>query len=223
MSNESLPDEFIPDIPIPLRPLVEIVRAGGLSDFVGPRQPPPDGGRPSAVLVVFSPLPDGDLSVLLIERSPDMRSHAGQVAFPGGATDAEDADHIATALREAEEETGLDPAQVQIVGELPPLFIPRSGFVVTAVLAWWPHPTVLHPIDPAEVAHVVAVPISALTDPANRFLVSLPMGFKGPGFEVGKLFVWGFTAGVLDRLLEAGGWARPWDREVIRTLPESRR
>jgi 8-oxo-dGTP pyrophosphatase MutT (NUDIX family) len=216
-------EEFVPDVPVPLRPLIEIVNAGGLADFVGPRAPQPGEGRPSAVLIVFSPLPDGDLSLLLIERAPDLRSHGGQVAFPGGATDADDADHIATALREAEEEIGLDPAQVQIVGELPPLFIPRSGFVVTAVLAWWPHPTVLQPVDPGEVAHVVAVPISALTDPANRFRISLPMGFIGPGFEIGDLFIWGFTAGVLDRLLEAGGWARPWDQDVIRALPENRR
>jgi 8-oxo-dGTP pyrophosphatase MutT (NUDIX family) len=218
-----MPEEFIANVPVPLRPLIETVRAGGLREFVGPTQPPTEGGRPSAVLVVFSPAPDGDLSVLLIERSPDMRKHAGQVAFPGGATDPEDADHIATALREAEEEIGLDPAQVQIVGELPPLFIPRSGFVVTAVLAWWPHPTALRPVDAGEVAHVVAVPISALTDPANRFRVSLPVGFTGPGFEVGDLFVWGFTAGVLDRLLEAGGWARPWNEEDVRPLPEHRR
>ncbi|HEY3736990.1 MAG TPA: CoA pyrophosphatase [Jatrophihabitans sp.] len=227
--------EFVEDVPVPLRPLVEAVRTGVLGEFAGPRRPPAGVGRPSAVLVVFSPLPDGDLSVLLIERSVDMRKHPGQVAFPGGATDPEDADHIATALREAQEETGLDPAQVQVVGELPPLFIPRSGFVVIAVLAWWPTPVTLHPVDHGEVATVVAVPISALTDPANRFRYSHPMGFVGPAFEVsaatpdsqgaaagGGLFIWGFTAAVLDRILEAGGWSRPWDAEILRPLPQNR-
>lgn len=214
--------EFVEDVPVPLRPLVEAVRAGALGEFAGRPRTPAEGGRPSAVLIVFSPRPDGDLSILLIERASSLRKHAGQVAFPGGATDPEDADHIATALREAQEEIGLDPSEVQVVGELPPLYIPRSGFVVIGVLAWWPNPVTLYPVDKGEVERVADVPVSTLTDPANRFRTQHPMGFVGPGFEVGELFVWGFTALVLDRILETGGWARPWDAEILRPLPQNR-
>ena len=75
-----------------------------------------------------------------------MRNHAGQPAFPGGAVDPEDADTIACALREAEEEVGLDPGTVEVVATLPTLWIPVSNFLVTPILAWWRNP---HPVGPA--------------------------------------------------------------------------
>ncbi|MEO6886973.1 MAG: CoA pyrophosphatase [Jatrophihabitantaceae bacterium] len=181
--------------------------------------PPDDGsGRASAVLIVLCETTDGP-SILLIQRAADMRRHAGQVAFPGGAVDASDVDHVAAALREAQEEVGLNPASVQTLGELPAIFIPPSGFVVTPVLAWWPHPHPVAPGDPAEVARVEIVPIAELADPANRFRVPHPSGWFGPGFEVRDLYVWGFTAMLLDRILEMGGWGRPWDNGQQRPLP----
>jgi 8-oxo-dGTP pyrophosphatase MutT (NUDIX family) len=181
--------------------------------------PPDDGtGRASAVLIAFAEGPSGP-SVLLIERAADLRKHAGQVAFPGGSLDPTDASLNAAALREAEEEVGLDPATVRVVAELPAIFIPVSGFVVTPVLAWWETPHEVGPVDAAEVAKVALVPIAELADPANRFRVTHPSGWTGPAFEAGGLFVWGFTAGLLDRMLEFGGWARPWDENVLRPLP----
>jgi 8-oxo-dGTP pyrophosphatase MutT (NUDIX family) len=181
--------------------------------------PPDDGtGRASAVLIAFAEGPKGP-SVLLIERAADLRKHAGQVAFPGGTLDPTDASLNAAALREAEEEVGLDPATVRIVAELPAIFIPVSGFVVTPVLAWWETPHEVGPVDAAEVAKVALVPIAELADPANRFRVTHPSGWTGPAFEAGGLFVWGFTAGLLDRMLEFGGWARPWDENRLRPLP----
>lgn len=181
--------------------------------------PPDDGtGRASAVLIAFAEGPSGP-SVLLIERAADLRKHAGQVAFPGGSLDPTDASLNAAALREAEEEVGLDPATVRVVAELPAIFIPVSGFVVTPVLAWWETPHEVGPVDAAEVAKVALVPIAELADPANRFRVTHPSGWIGPAFEAGGLFVWGFTAGLLDRMLEFGGWARPWDENVLRPLP----
>lgn len=180
---------------------------------------PQDGsGRASAVLIVFSEGPDGP-SVLLIERSADLRKHAGQVAFPGGALDATDPTHVFAALREAQEEVGLEPTAVQIVSELPAVFIPPTGFVVTPVLAWWPEPRELSAVDPAEVARVANVALAELADPANRFVIRHPAGYVSPGFTAGGLFVWGFTALLLDRLLELGGWARPWDTEATRDFP----
>jgi 8-oxo-dGTP pyrophosphatase MutT (NUDIX family) len=209
------------ELPGWLRPLAEAVpglRAEDLSRF-----PPPDdgSGRASAVLIAMTELSHGP-GVLLIERAADMRTHAGQVAFPGGAVDEADPHRVATALREAEEEVGLDPAGVRVVAELPAIFIPPSGFVVTPVLAWWPQARLLQPIDPAEVARVAVVAIAALVDPANRFRVAHPSGWIAPGFEVDGLFVWGFTAALLDRLLSLGGWSRPWDESRIRSLPEGR-
>lgn len=194
--------------------------------MVGPDEspfpPPEDGsGRASAVLIAFAATDDGP-GVLLIKRADTLRRHPGQVAFPGGAVDETDADHVATALREAEEEVGLDPASVQSVGRLPPIFIPPSGFVVTPVLAWWHDPHPVAPVDAREVDRVELVPISALVDPANRFTTIHPSGRVGPGFDVQGLFVWGFTGILLDRLLTLGGWNRPWDRTRERTVPQLR-
>lgn len=182
--------------------------------------PPEDGsGRESAVLMAFGVVA-GEPSVLVIERAADMRTHAGQVAFPGGALDPDDADEAAAALREASEEVGLDPSSVAVVSRLPAIFIPVTGFVVTPVLAWWHSPHPVAPVDPVEVARAAVVPIARLADPANRFRVTHPSGWLGPGFAVDGLFVWGFTAGLLDRMLTLGGWARPWDESRHRPLPE---
>ncbi|MDT4936814.1 MAG: hypothetical protein QOG80_485 [Pseudonocardiales bacterium] len=206
-------------LPAWLRRLAEAARdvdAADLSRFL----PPDDGtGRASAVLIAFSQTANGP-SVLLIQRAADMRNHAGQVAFPGGAVDPVDPTHVSAALREAEEEVGLDPASVHIITELPPIFLPPSGFIVTPVLAWWSDAHPVAPVDLAEVARVAVVPIGELTDPRNRFRVVHPSGFAGPGFEAGGLFVWGFTAFLLDRLLELAGWAQPWDETQLRPLPE---
>lgn len=201
---------------------VETVEPLQLSRFL----PPEDGaGRQSAVLILFgegdgktdSPEGDGGPELLLMERASSLRSHAGQPSFPGGALDPEDGDPrydgpLRAALREAEEETGLDPAGVQLFGVLPKLYIPVSGFVVTPVLGWWREPSPVGVVDPNETARVFTVPVADLTDPANRATAVHPSGHKGPAFLVESALVWGFTAGVIDRLLHYSGWERPWDR-----------
>ncbi len=200
--------------------LAPVVHAAGT---VEPRQlsrflPPADGGgRPSAVLVLFGEGADGP-ELLLIERASSLRSHAGQPSFPGGALDPEDGDPegdgpLRAALREAEEETGLDPSGVQLFATLPALYIPVSGFVVTPVLGWWRRPTPVSPVDPAETARVFTVPVSELADPENRSMAVHPSGHTGAAFDVGSALVWGFTAGVIDRILHFAGWEQPWDRE----------
>jgi len=180
--------------------------------------PPANGaGRQSAVLILFGEGPRGP-ELLLMERAGTLRSHAGQPSFPGGALDPEDGDPAAdgplnAALREAEEETGLDPSGVQLFGVLPKLYIPVSRFVVTPVLGWWRRPTPVGVVDPGETARVFTVPVVDLTDPANRATTVHPSGHRGPAFLVESALVWGFTAGVIDKILHFAGWERPWDRE----------
>jgi 8-oxo-dGTP pyrophosphatase MutT (NUDIX family) len=201
------------DLPDWWKPLLARLGEAGPRDFS--RLPTPtEGGRPSAVLVLLGPGgdddPNDDPDVLLLQRAADMRNHAGQPAFPGGAADPGDPDPAGTALREAAEEVGLDPASVQVLATLPPLWIAVSRFVVTPVLAWWRAPHPVRPLEPGEVARVERVPVGELVDPANRLWVRHPSGYVGPAFRVREMLVWGFTAGVLSALLDLAGWSRPW-------------
>jgi 8-oxo-dGTP pyrophosphatase MutT (NUDIX family) len=178
---------------------------------------PPDGGRPSAVLMLFGEGERGT-DLLLIQRSRVSRSHAGQPAFPGGTTDPDDVDAVATALREAHEETGLDPAGVEVLAELPGIPVPVSGFVVTPVLGWWREPSPVFAADPDEVESVARVPLEDLINPELRVKVRHPSGYVGPGFEVAGMLVWGFTGVLLDRLLELAGLVQPRDDEDVRLV-----
>ena len=181
-------------------------------------RPPESGGRHGAVLMLFSDGPDGP-DVLLTERSRSLRSHPGQVSFPGGGLDPTDDGPSAAALREAQEETGVDPAGVDILGLLPPMFLAPSGYIVTPVLAWWRATSPVGPVDLQEVASVVRAPLAELVDPANRFSLRHPSGYVGPGFRVQGLYVWGFTAGLLARVLAHAGLERPWDEHRTEELP----
>jgi 8-oxo-dGTP pyrophosphatase MutT (NUDIX family) len=183
-----------------------------------PLRPPAGGGRPSAVLILFGEGPEGP-DLLLVQRSLTLRRHAGQPAFPGGSIDESDGGPVAAALREAAEEAGVDPAGVQVLAVLPDLFIVRSGFRVTPVLAWWRRPGPVAPGDPTETAAVARIPVADLADPANRAALRYPSGRSGPGFRVGSMLVWGFTAMVIDRLLALAGWERPWDSGTTEELP----
>ncbi len=198
----------------PLAAALDDVRGEDLTRFL----PPDEGGREAAVLILVGHGPAGP-DILLIERAHDMRSHAGQPAFPGGAVDDGDVDAVAAALREAHEETGLDAAGVRVIHSLPRLWLPPSGFVVTPVVAWWHTPSPVRAADPGEVAAVHRVPVRELADPQHRFRVEHPSGWIGPAFGVRGLVVWGFTAGLLDRLLLLGGWEDPWDRTRVQPLP----
>ncbi|MDQ4503795.1 CoA pyrophosphatase [Sinomonas sp. ASV322] len=212
-----------------LESLAAGVRSGELDPF-DPRWHPKVVGheaREAAVLVLFGtldgapmpsdrPLMPADLDVLLLERAQTLGAHPGQVAFPGGSREPQDANLVDCALREAVEETGLDPAGVDVLAELPALGLGASGFLVTPVLAWWAAPSPVDVVDFAESARVFRTPIRDLLDPANRVTAVVQRRgatFASPAFEVSGVLVWGFTAMVLDALLEGLGWSLPWDRE----------
>ena len=180
-------------------------------------RPPPDPPRRSAVLMLFGPDPLGGEDVVLTERAHHMRSHAAQVSFPGGGLEDDDAGPIDAALREAEEEVGVNPESVDIVGSFPPLFLSPSGHAVTPVLGWWRAPG---PISVVEVAQVARIPLADLLAAQNRFTVVGPRGYRGPAFEAGGLFVWGFTAMLLAVLFDLAGLTEDWDEQLERPLPE---
>ncbi len=147
-----------------------------------------------------------ELSVLLTERSLHLSTHGGQIAFPGGKADALDADEVATALRETQEEVGLAPEFVQVIGKLPH-YITGTHFVISPVVALVDPDFTLH-INPDEVAHVFEVPLSFLMNPAHhnehafdwqgarRRWFSMP--YQDPLTpERPEHFIWGATAGML--------------------------
>lgn len=215
MTGKLVPPATVPEW---LRGLVEIADELDHHSFTRFSPPPGAHTRPASVLVLFGEDELGP-DVLLLRRAETLGSHAGQVAFPGGGAEEGDEGPVATALREAEEETGVDPSGVRPVALLPELYVPVSRFAVTPVLAHWKVSSPVHAVDPGETAAVARVPVAELVDPANRFQVRLgDRGWQGPAFDVGGLFVWGFTAGLLSVLLGLGGWEREWDSSDVREL-----
>lgn len=166
-----------------------------------------------------------DASVLLTHRSPTMRSHSGQIAFPGGRVDPTDTGAVDCALREAWEETGLDRHSVTPLAQLPEVHIRVSGYPVHPVLAHWHTITPVDVVSPEEADAVFQVPLATLIDPANRLMVSHGR-WHGPAFRVNGYVVWGFTGGILDALLHQAGWEQPWDStthyDLAKTLAASR-
>lgn len=219
---------------------------GGFEGFAN--MPRPTDPRTSAVLLLFGVL-DGvpsdheaharavsrDLDVLLLERASTLRSHPGQIAFPGGRLDPDDDGPVAAVLREAVEETGLDPSGVEVLGTLETLPLATSQHLVTPVVGWWRQPSPVRVVDVAESADVFRAPVADLLDPANRGVTVINRDgqkWRGPGFLVprfdergerdGEHVVWGFTAMLLEGLFDRLGWTEPWDRhrEIPLVLPE---
>jgi 8-oxo-dGTP pyrophosphatase MutT (NUDIX family) len=176
------------------------------------------GARPAAVLILIGSGPEGP-EIMFVERAADMRTHPGQIAFPGGAAEAADDDLADTALREAVEETGVDRSGIEVLGVLPPAYVEVSGFDVTAVIAWWRERSPVTVMDSREAASIDIVPVALLTDPRHRARVRHPSGYTGPAFEVNGHLIWGLTAHLLDGVLDLAGWQQPWDRDRVVPIP----
>ena len=206
---------MIPDWLQPVVRAAEHMTADDLTRFVAPEDA---DARRGAVLMLFGSQRD----LLLTERAHDMRSHPGQVSFPGGSIDPGETPREA-ALREAEEETGLRPDGVEVFAELPELWLPPSNFAVTPILGYWRDPGVVRIASPDEVHAIHRVAIADLLDPEHRINVRHPSGWVGPGFLIGPdkdVILWGFTAGIVARLFAYLGWAETWDRARVRDLPD---
>lgn len=200
--------------------------------------------RDAAVLILFGMLDalpsdhdaqaravSRDLDVLLLARASTLRSHPGQVAFPGGRVDPGDNGPIAAALREAQEETGLDPAGVDVLGTLEAIPLAHSQHLVTPVIGWWRQPSPVRVVDVAESADVFRAPVADLLNPANRGVTVIRregQEWRSPGFLVGYVdddgatgqhLVWGFTAMLLDALFDQLGWTEAWDETRELPLP----
>ncbi|MUL84179.1 MULTISPECIES: CoA pyrophosphatase [unclassified Mycolicibacterium] len=209
---------------VPSEVLAGIVEANNHAAQVGAR-------RDAAVLVLFSGPPDGtppllpeDADLLVTVRASTMRHHAGQAAFPGGATDPGDQGPIGTAFREAWEETGIDTSRLHPLATLEKMFIPPSGFHVVPVLAYSPDPGPVAVVNESETAVVARVPVRAFTNPENRLMVyrqTSTTQFAGPAFLLNEMLVWGFTGQVISAILDVAGWAKPWNTDDIRELDEA--
>ncbi|HEY7759976.1 MAG TPA: CoA pyrophosphatase [Burkholderiales bacterium] len=172
-------------------------------DFLRYVHPPEQSVTPAAVLVPLINRSAG-VTVMLTQRTTHLNDHAGQISFPGGRVEEGDADRIQTALREAEEETGLDRVAVQVVGSLPDYDIP-TGFRVTPVVGWIEPPVRFDP-DPFEVAEVFEVPLGHFLDPANHQRHSDMVNGRRRNYYAmpyQQRHIWGATAGMLFTLYRA--------------------
>ncbi len=160
---------------------------------------------PAAVMVLLYPK-DGDYCVLLNKRSQEVEHHKGEISFPGGARDPEDRDFLDTALRETEEEMGIDRAHIRVLGRLDDI-ITRTNFGVAVFVGTIPYPYAFNP-SAVEIAEVVEVPFSALVDPANhRYETRLAGGQLETvlSYAYEQHLVFGATARILDQFLETVG------------------
>ncbi|ORJ53192.1 coenzyme A pyrophosphatase [Mycobacterium simiae] len=219
---DQIPDAYRRRLPPDVLAMVTAARAAASAQrdereaavlvlFSGPESGPADGGVPD------------DADLLLTVRASSLRHHAGQAAFPGGASDPDDSGPVATALREANEETGIDITRLHPLATLEKTFIAPSQFHVVPVLAYSPDPGPVAVVNEAETAIVSRVPVRAFINPQNRLMVyrgDLGNRWAGPAFLLNQMLVWGFTGQVISAVLDVAGWAKPWDSNDVRELDD---
>jgi len=165
----------------------------------------PAFARMSSVLILLFPDEIGEINTAFIKRVEYEGVHSGQIAFPGGKSEETDFDQIDTALREAEEEVGVNRASIKIIGMLSNLFVPPSNYIICPVVA----KTLIKPDfipDNFEVAEIFTVPLRHFLNPdyfgEEDILYKTGQSVKVPGYFYKKHFIWGATAMILSELLE---------------------
>lgn len=204
------------NLPHWLHPVAHAAHSGAMHVNLGDQNTHthPDRSRQAAVMVLLAgdaqahTLPT-DASVLLTHRTPRMRSHSGQIAFPGGRVDAEDNSLVAAALRETKEETGVDANTITPFSTGEEIFIRATGYPVHPVWAYWHTPGGAHPASRDETDDVFQANLHHLINPESRLWVQHGP-YTGPAFHYDGYLIWGFTASVLDAMISSSGWEQPW-------------
>jgi len=179
----------------------ELIRAQLLRTEAAAELTTGGGSTPSAVLVPLLEINDR-LHVVLTRRRDDMRRHAGEISFPGGRTDPEDVSPTATALRESEEELGLPPENVEVLGALSPVGTFVTNYLIYPVVGWIRRPGEWL-ISPHEVDSVLELDVGALrAGHARKRLVRHGIPFDTDTYTVDDHLVWGATGRILGELLE---------------------
>ncbi len=171
--------------------------------FTGFSEPDPALARPSSVLILFFPR-EGKWFLPFIQRPVYDGVHSGQISFPGGKYEEEDQDYCSTALRESNEEIGIVPDDVSVIGALTPLYIPNSNFYVYPQVGWIDYYPEFTP-DPTEVEEIMEVPLDLLLreDNVKQFSKEINGTYvEAPYFDAGGRIIWGATAMILSEMLE---------------------
>ena len=184
--------------------LEPINRAGLLKDAHEKYYP---SARNASVLIgLFDE--NNETYISFIRRASTLRSHRGEIAFPGGSADDSDVSPIVTALREAQEEIGLAPSRVEVLGIMPPVFTVVSNFLITPVVAYLPEGPGTLQLQVSEVAEIIFLPLQGLADPSiyhTEQWVRDDVTHTVYFFDYGSYRIWGATAGMLNTLLELLG------------------
>lgn len=180
--------------------LEPVEHADTLSDeFEGLR---PQARKAAVLLALFDQ--DGETHLAFIRRASTLSAHSGEIAFPGGAVEAEDSSPVTAALREAYEEIGLDPARVEVLGILSPVFTVVSNFLITPVVGFLPQGLGALNLQPSEVTELILVPLDGLADPAILHTEEWTRGGMTRTvyfYNYGRYTIWGATARMLNILL----------------------
>lgn len=233
MSADPGPHRPLPEGARFLAPLAARARRGDVllrrePDPRDPRRAEGEGPwRRSAVLIHVAGTALDRAALVLEERGHALRSQPGQFSLPGGKRDPSDRDDVHTALREAQEETGLDPRDVEVLGAFAPIPMPWRRQLVTPVLSWSPQMPPLGVQDPIEVERVVLAPLhgpGSLTDPAHQQRGLLRGVDVGPVYDLPQdALVWGFTAMILEKVLTGLGLDPVAPTAPVREIPAERR